>query len=135
MKKKIIFGLAILFFLTTSLSAQADYMYEFRYLNNLSEQMFISFMSESESPPPSLFRIIKLPSPVYQSINNNLRDYSLDIGDVFLAWVGYQGKRYCVFLRITDKRYLNWQYYAWRNYGITFLMIKRTYNYDNDLYL
>jgi len=117
MKKKILFGLTMLIASSVSLFAQAGYVYEFRYLNNLKEQTFNQHFSKPENQPPaSMFQVSKLPNPVIQAINNNLRDYSFIIGDVFVSWVNYQGKYYAVFLRITDVRDYRWQFFAWRQY-------------------
>jgi len=124
MRKKILLGLTMLFALTASLSAQTAEMITFGYQCNVSEQIFIETMNSINSKIQrngyQIFYINKLPTPVIQAINDNLHDYTLDIGDEFLALVKYQLKAYHVFIRITiritDKKKSSWQFYAWREY-------------------
>jgi hypothetical protein len=117
MRIKILFGLAMLFTLTASLSAQTAEMITFGYQNNVSEQIFIEVNSAiTQKSSGILVTINKLPTPVIQAINNNLRDYTLDIGDMFIALVMYQNIGYHVSIRITDAKKINWQFYAWRKY-------------------
>jgi hypothetical protein len=95
--------------LTASLSAQT--VTQFVYLANGSEQQF------NEANRMSEFRgwtkTNKLPNHIIQAINNNLRNYSLNIGDIFSCVINYQGINYFVALRITDARNYGWQYNAW----------------------
>jgi len=116
MKKKIVFGLAMLLAITASLSAQEAFVNNFSYVDNFSEQQFILLteMSKIKSAELGLLPANKLPNAVIQAINNNLRSYSLDIGDYFAAGVYYQGFGYSIGLRITDARNFKWQFFAYR---------------------
>jgi len=118
MKKKIIFGLAMLVGLTASLSAQAVSLRTFSYMNNLSEQQFKDAMKLADEGNNRqgnfLYIVNKLPDAIIKEINNNLRGYSLDIGDVFLCSCFYQGIGYTISIRITDTRNTRWQFSARR---------------------
>ena len=118
MNKKILFGLTILFTLTVSLSAQtADVIYFVYQGDNCSEQMFIQMNSlMTQEFKGEFFTTNKLPKQVTQAINNNLRDYILNIGDVFSASFIYQDVGYYVLIRIIDAKNSSWQFYAWLKY-------------------
>ncbi|MDR0286991.1 MAG: hypothetical protein LBI03_04690 [Clostridiales bacterium] len=114
MKKKIVFGLAMLIALTTSLSAQMPTVRRFSFVGILSEQEFIMARNELILNIPGAVHILtdKLPNAVSQTINNCLRNYPLDIGDVFSGLINYQGVNYTIGLRIIDARNSKWQFYA-----------------------
>ena len=88
MKKKIVFGLAMLIVLTASLFAQVASVKTFRYAGLLNEQSFNKFANERSIERP-WFDVGKLSDPIINAINNNLRNYSLNNGDTFLAWIDY----------------------------------------------
>jgi len=115
MRKKIAFVLAMLIALTASLSAQVAYVSSFFHTYNLSEQKFIEVYSKVNQNTARKFNLIeinKLPTSIIQVINNSLRNYNLDIGDVFEALVIYQEAGYHVTLRITDTKKYYWQFFA-----------------------
>jgi hypothetical protein len=110
MKKKTAFFLAFLITLTASLSAQV--VTYFVYFGNVNEQQFNEAAHMLKMP--GWYVTNKLPNPVIQAINNNLRNYSLATGDNFACCFDYQGS-YFVILRITDARNSMWQFFAWFN--------------------
>jgi len=112
MKKKIVFVLVMLIALTTSLSAQAV-VSRFSYNANLSENRFIEIVNEMQIDQRAMMPITKLPNPVIQGIDKNLRDYSLAVGDIFLTTIIYQGINYFIMLRITEVKKPMWQFFAW----------------------
>jgi hypothetical protein len=115
MKKKIVFGLAMLVALTASLSAQTASVKNFVHVGNVSEQMFRQNAEKirREFPEFNLRPVGKLPNDVIQAININVSNYSLDTGDVFYAWINNQGNKYVIYLRITDAKNSNWVFFAW----------------------
>jgi len=111
MKKKIVFGIALLIVLTASLSAQAAYVHTFLYTRNGNEREFTQDWLRI-SNGAGVFETTKLPNPVIQAINNNLRNFTLNIGDIFICALIYNQTWYVVTLRITDARNSRWQFYA-----------------------
>jgi hypothetical protein len=107
MLKKIALGILLLMGFTTALVAQT-----FQYLGDLTEQQFIQAGRSTLPKADGWYPVGKLPNAVSQAIDYNLHDYSLDVGDTFLAGIHYRGADYIVLLRITDARNSRWQWYA-----------------------
>jgi hypothetical protein len=112
MVKKLVLGILLLTVVTTTLFA---WMEQFQYAGNVTEQQFAE-SAAAYIPPKGVYRTGKLPNGVVREINYALQDYSLDVGDMFLAAVIYNnGLGYAVWLRITDAKSCRWQFYAWMN--------------------
>ena len=114
--KKYLFGMGILIILSTSLSAQSVRIVFFDYEGIDDDRAFnarYSFNKRMFEGVEKAIPTTKLPNDVIRAIDNNLRRYSLDVGDVFTASLFYQEFAYIVLLQVTDAKNLRWHFYAW----------------------
>jgi hypothetical protein len=109
MVKKLVFGILLLTVVTTALFAE---IVQFSYAGNGTEQQFALLATEA-TPSGGMFPTRKLPNGIVREIDNALQDYSLNVGDVFTTILGYNGRWYVVYLRITDAKSCRWQFHAW----------------------
>jgi hypothetical protein len=109
MVKKLVLGILLLTVVTTTLFA---WIVEFSYAGNGTEQQF-ALLATMATPSGVTSPTRKLPNGIVREIDNALQDYSLNVGDVFLTILGYNGRLYAVYLRITDAKSCRWQFHAW----------------------
>jgi hypothetical protein len=115
MTNKITLSLVLMMVITTAIFSQSVLMANPIYDDNLNEDEFrrTGALLQTVNAAEGFMLTQKLPNSVHNDINNRLRNYSLDVGDVFV-WGGQltNGQYFSVVIRITNSWTGQWQYFA-----------------------